>query len=192
MEYLVDHHHKNTTKVIGKLCSSLKCRKPIVAGDQVVTKNRGRVYHKACWDALFFESKKKAYIKCREWQKKNPEKVKAHQKKATANWRKNHPEDYRKSQNDWRKLHPEKVRAYGKTYKASHPDKVKAASKRYYIKHRDELRAARKEYYKLHPFQGRTPEQKKKRNEGQRKLRARRKLEREQNAAHDIREGCQP
>jgi hypothetical protein len=54
MEYLVDRHSKNTTKVIGRRC--VICQDPIVEGDVVVTKRRKRVYHKNCWDGLFIDS----------------------------------------------------------------------------------------------------------------------------------------
>jgi hypothetical protein len=136
MEYLVDRHHKNTTKVIGLRC--VICQDPIVEGDYVVTKRRKRVFHKACWDGLFIEARKTSSEK----------------------WRKNHPEECRRRQKEWRRRNPEKVKAYRKTYRAQHPDKVKASRKRQYQKHCEAERAARRRRYQLHPYRDWTPEEK--------------------------------
>lgn len=103
------------------------------------------------------------------------------QKRASANWRKNHPEDYRRRQNDWRKRNPEKVRTYRKKFRVTHPDKVKAESQRYREKHREKLRADRKRRYQKHPYKDWTLEEKKKHAENaclsKRNLKAKREME---------------
>jgi hypothetical protein len=50
MEGLVSKNN-GTNELIGKVC--LKCKNPIVDGDLVVTRRRGHVYHKSCWEGCF-------------------------------------------------------------------------------------------------------------------------------------------
>ena len=138
MEYLVDHHHKNTTKVIGKACKI--CGLRIVEGDHVVTKHRRRLYHKACWDAMFIDSRRTA----------------------SAKWRKSHLEDARNRMREWRKRNPDKAKASRKRQYQNHCEQERAARRKRYQLHCEEERAARKKYYQLHPFKDWTPEEKKK------------------------------
>jgi hypothetical protein len=111
MEYLVDRHRRNTSKVIWKPCK--RCGVRIVEGDVVVTKPKGRVYHKFCWDAMHIDSNRASSKK----------------------WRKNNPEEYRRMQNDWRKRNPEKVRAARRKHYREHRQEEKAARKRRYQLH---------------------------------------------------------
>ncbi|MGA2682207.1 MAG: hypothetical protein ABSF44_10470 [Candidatus Bathyarchaeia archaeon] len=111
MEYIVDRHHKNTTKVIGKACKI--CRLPILEGDYVITKHRARIYHKACFEAMFIEARKTS----------------------SERWRKSHPEECRRRQREWRQRNPEKVRAARKKHYQEHREEERAARKRRYQLH---------------------------------------------------------
>lgn len=54
LEYIVKTHHGRPSKVLGRPC--MRCKKLIVEGAEVVTKQNGRrVYHLTCWESLLID-----------------------------------------------------------------------------------------------------------------------------------------